>query len=115
MERKSSLRCISLEAFNLVSILFIKISWWADFVKYVMFVYTYVFCIFQGASPSNNIDAWKWKFTMLLRDKEKQELVSREKRDRHDFEQLSALASGMGLYRYHLLHLNRCFNQHIGC
>ncbi|XP_012075702.1 DExH-box ATP-dependent RNA helicase DExH5, mitochondrial isoform X2 [Jatropha curcas] len=37
---------------------------------------------------------------MLLRDKEKQELVSREKKDRHDFEQIAALASRMGLYSH---------------
>lgn len=54
----------------------------------------------QGASPSDNIDDWKRKLTMLLRDKEKQELVSREKRDRRDFEKIAALASRMGLYRY---------------
>ncbi|XP_059443862.1 DExH-box ATP-dependent RNA helicase DExH5, mitochondrial isoform X2 [Corylus avellana] len=51
-----------------------------------------------GDSPSNNVVEWKRKFTMLLRDKEKQELISREKKDRHDFEQISALASRMGLY-----------------
>lgn len=54
----------------------------------------------QGASPSDNIDDWKRKLTMLLRDKEKQELVSREKKDRRDFEKIAALASRMGLYRY---------------
>lgn len=73
----------------------------------------YVFISFhhaiQGDSPSNNVVEWKRKFTMLLRDKEKQELISREKKDRHDFEQISALASRMGLYRYLLLHQNRCF------
>ena len=37
---------------------------------------------------------------MLLRDKEKQEFVSREKKDRLNFEQISALATRMGLYRY---------------
>lgn len=47
---------------------------------------------------------------MLLRDKEKQEFVSREKKDRRDFEQISDLASRMGLYRYFLLHQSRCFN-----
>lgn len=38
--------------------------------------------------------------TTLLRSKEKQELVSRDKKDRLDFEQIAALASKMGLYRY---------------
>lgn len=36
----------------------------------------------------------------LIRDKDKQELVSREKKDRRDFEQIAALASQMGLHRY---------------
>ncbi|XP_012075701.1 DExH-box ATP-dependent RNA helicase DExH5, mitochondrial isoform X1 [Jatropha curcas] len=53
-----------------------------------------------GASFSDNIEEWKRKLTMLLRDKEKQELVSREKKDRHDFEQIAALASRMGLYSH---------------
>ncbi|XP_042981852.1 DExH-box ATP-dependent RNA helicase DExH5, mitochondrial isoform X3 [Carya illinoinensis] len=53
-----------------------------------------------GASHSNNVDEWRQKFTMLLHDKEKQELVSREKKDRHDFEHISALASRMGLYSH---------------
>ncbi|KAJ1394208.1 P-loop containing nucleoside triphosphate hydrolase [Sesbania bispinosa] len=35
---------------------------------------------------------------MLLRNKDEQEVVSREKKDRRDFEQLSALATRMGLY-----------------
>ncbi|XP_062145221.1 DExH-box ATP-dependent RNA helicase DExH5, mitochondrial [Alnus glutinosa] len=52
----------------------------------------------RGDSPSNNVVEWKRKFTMLLHDKEKQELISREKKDRHDFEQISALANRMGLY-----------------
>lgn len=37
---------------------------------------------------------------MLLHDDAKQEFVSREKKDRRDFEQIAALASRMGLYRY---------------
>lgn len=55
---------------------------------------------FQGASSSENVVAWKWKLNTLLRNKDKQELVSREKKDRRDFEQIAALASRMGLYRY---------------
>ncbi|XP_015579120.2 DExH-box ATP-dependent RNA helicase DExH5, mitochondrial isoform X2 [Ricinus communis] len=47
---------------------------------------------------STVLPEWKWKLTMLLRDKEKQELVSRDKKDRRDFDQIAALASGMGLY-----------------
>ncbi|GAB4861001.1 hypothetical protein Ancab_036161 [Ancistrocladus abbreviatus] len=49
------------------------------------------------ASTLDNIDEWKWKFTMLLRSKDEQEIVSREKKDRRDFDQLSALATRMGL------------------
>ncbi|CAN0877048.1 DExH-box ATP-dependent RNA helicase DExH5, mitochondrial [Linum grandiflorum] len=52
----------------------------------------------SGAYMSGSIEEWRWKFTMLLRDKEKKEVVSREKKDRRDFEQLAALASKMGLY-----------------
>ncbi|OVA04864.1 Helicase [Macleaya cordata] len=52
----------------------------------------------KGASTLDNIDEWKWKLTMLIRNKDEQELVSREKKDRRDFEQLAALATRMGLY-----------------
>lgn len=54
---------------------------------------------FQGTSSENFI-AWKRKLNSLLRDKDKQELVSREKKDRRDYEQIASLASSMGLYRY---------------
>lgn len=50
------------------------------------------------ASTLNNVDEWKWKLTMLLRNKGEQEVVSRERKDRRDFEQLSALSTRMGLY-----------------
>ncbi|KAF8390072.1 hypothetical protein HHK36_024593 [Tetracentron sinense] len=51
-----------------------------------------------GASTLDNIDEWKWKLTMLVRNTNEQEVVSREKKDRRDFEQLAALATRMGLY-----------------
>ncbi|KAI4347227.1 hypothetical protein L6164_008057 [Bauhinia variegata] len=51
-----------------------------------------------GVPTLENIDEWRWKLTMLLRNKDEQEVVSREKKDRRDFEQLSALATRMGLY-----------------
>ncbi|XP_061374553.1 DExH-box ATP-dependent RNA helicase DExH3 [Gastrolobium bilobum] len=51
-----------------------------------------------GDSTLENIDEWRWKLTMLLRNEDEQEVVSREKKDRRDFEQLSALATRMGLY-----------------
>ncbi|XP_023541029.1 DExH-box ATP-dependent RNA helicase DExH5, mitochondrial-like [Cucurbita pepo subsp. pepo] len=54
----------------------------------------------SGVSPAVNIDLWKRKLALLLRDKDMQEVVSREKKDRHDFEQLAALASSMGLFSH---------------
>ncbi|KAG5155920.1 hypothetical protein JHK82_013889 [Glycine max] len=51
-----------------------------------------------GDSTHENIDDWRWKLTMLMRNKDEQEAVSREKKDRRDFEQLSTLATRMGLY-----------------
>ncbi|KAL0464181.1 UNVERIFIED_CONTAM: DExH-box ATP-dependent RNA helicase DExH3 [Sesamum latifolium] len=50
------------------------------------------------ASTLDNVEEWRWKLTMLMRRKDEQEVVSREKKDRRDFEQLSALATRMGLY-----------------
>ncbi|OMO51588.1 Double-stranded RNA-binding protein [Corchorus capsularis] len=52
----------------------------------------------MGASTLDNIDEWRWKLTMLLRNEDEQEVVSRERKDRRDFEQLSALATRMGLH-----------------
>nr|XP_027114308.1 DExH-box ATP-dependent RNA helicase DExH3-like isoform X2 [Coffea arabica] len=53
----------------------------------------------QPASSSvANIDEWKWKLSMLLRNEKDQEIVSRDKRDRRDFEQISNLAKRVGLY-----------------
>lgn len=37
---------------------------------------------------------------MLLRNENDKEIVSRDKRDRRDYEQISNLATRMGLYRY---------------
>ncbi|CAM8924155.1 unnamed protein product [Rhodiola kirilowii] len=51
-----------------------------------------------GQDTLENMDSWRWKFTMLLRDNNDQELVSTEKKDRRDFEQLSGLATRMGLH-----------------
>ncbi|KAL6175637.1 hypothetical protein ACLB2K_052276 [Fragaria x ananassa] len=45
-----------------------------------------------------NIDEWRWKLTMLVRNKDEQEVVSRERKDRRDFDHLAELARGMGLY-----------------
>ncbi|CAN1796376.1 DExH-box ATP-dependent RNA helicase DExH5, mitochondrial [Linum perenne] len=52
----------------------------------------------SGNSMCDSMEEWRWKFSMFFRDKEKQEVVSRDKKDRRDFEQLAALASKMGLY-----------------
>lgn len=62
-------------------------------------------CVEQvaGQSTLDNIDNWRWRFTMLLRDDNDQELVSTDKKDRRDFEQLSALATRMGLHWYCVL------------
>lgn len=54
----------------------------------------------SGSSFADNVDQWKWKLNMLLRDKDKQELISREKKDRRDFEQIAAVANRMGLYSH---------------
>ncbi|KAK7320141.1 hypothetical protein RJT34_04875 [Clitoria ternatea] len=51
-----------------------------------------------GDSTLENLDEWRWKLTMLLRKNDEQEVVSREKKDRRDFEQLSTLATRMGLH-----------------
>ncbi|KAL6281639.1 hypothetical protein ACE6H2_018520 [Prunus campanulata] len=52
----------------------------------------------SGGSTLENIDEWRWKLTMLLRNKDEQEVMSRERKDRRDFEHLSELANRMGLY-----------------
>ncbi|XP_051119224.1 DExH-box ATP-dependent RNA helicase DExH3 isoform X2 [Andrographis paniculata] len=51
-----------------------------------------------NASTLDNVEDWRHKLTMLLRCKDEQEFISREKKDRRDFEQLSVLASRMGLH-----------------
>lgn len=55
---------------------------------------------FQGVSSSETADSWEWKLNALLRDNDKLEVISREKKDRRDFEQIATLASRMGLHRY---------------
>ena len=60
------------------------------------------FCIYlwQASSSVANIDEWKWKLSLLLRNEQEQEILSRDKRDRRDYEQISNLAKRMGLYWY---------------
>ncbi|XP_021727385.1 DExH-box ATP-dependent RNA helicase DExH3-like [Chenopodium quinoa] len=50
------------------------------------------------SSTLDNIDEWRWKLSMLLQNKDEQEVVSRERKDRRDFDQLSAMATRMGLH-----------------
>ncbi|KAK4835237.1 hypothetical protein QYF36_007185 [Acer negundo] len=52
----------------------------------------------KASSTVVNIDEWKWKLSMLLRNQTDKEIVSRDKRDRRDYEQISNLAKRMGLY-----------------
>ncbi|CAI0400616.1 unnamed protein product [Linum tenue] len=52
----------------------------------------------MSGSTLENLEDWRWKLTMLMRNKGEQEVVSREKKDRRDFQQISAVAERMGLY-----------------
>ncbi|XP_019413693.1 PREDICTED: DExH-box ATP-dependent RNA helicase DExH3 [Lupinus angustifolius] len=52
----------------------------------------------QASSTVANVDEWKWKLSMLLRSEKDQEIVSRDKKDRRDYEQIANLAKRMGLY-----------------
>ncbi|KAJ0102564.1 hypothetical protein Patl1_05807 [Pistacia atlantica] len=52
----------------------------------------------QASSTVANIDEWKWKLSVLLRNETDKEIISRDKRDRRDYEQISNLAKRMGLY-----------------
>ncbi|CAI9113481.1 OLC1v1014092C2 [Oldenlandia corymbosa var. corymbosa] len=50
------------------------------------------------ASTLDNIEEWRMRLTKLRRNEGQQELVSRERKDRRDFEHLSALATRMDLH-----------------
>ncbi|KAF5952437.1 hypothetical protein HYC85_010381 [Camellia sinensis] len=52
----------------------------------------------KASSSVANIDEWNWKLNLLLHNEKDQEIVSRDKRDRRDYEQISNLAKRMGLY-----------------
>lgn len=58
--------------------------------------------IFQGGSNSDNVEEWRWRLGMLLKNEREQEIVTRERKDRREFDQLSQLADRMGLYWYSL-------------
>ncbi|KAK1374158.1 RNA helicase [Heracleum sosnowskyi] len=51
-----------------------------------------------ASSSVANIDEWKWKLSLLLRNEKDVEIISRDKRDRRDYEQICNLAKRMGLY-----------------
>ncbi|KAI3696242.1 hypothetical protein L1987_79253 [Smallanthus sonchifolius] len=55
--------------------------------------------IYTGA-PTSDIDSWNRKLMALLYSRDEQELVSREKKDRRDYEQIAALATRMGLHSH---------------
>ncbi|KAG2262588.1 hypothetical protein Bca52824_069667 [Brassica carinata] len=52
----------------------------------------------KASSSVANVDEWKWKLGILLANDSEREIVSRDKRDRRDYEQISNLAKRMGLY-----------------
>ncbi|ONM09236.1 DEA(D/H)-box RNA helicase family protein [Zea mays] len=52
----------------------------------------------QPSSSVANIDEWRWKLSMLQRNAEEQEIISRDRRDRRDYDQIANLAKRMGLY-----------------
>ncbi|KAI4332828.1 hypothetical protein L6164_017705 [Bauhinia variegata] len=52
----------------------------------------------QASSTVANVDEWKWKLSLLSRSEKDQEIVSRDRKDRRDYEQISNLAKRMGLY-----------------
>ncbi|XP_066368016.1 DExH-box ATP-dependent RNA helicase DExH3-like isoform X2 [Miscanthus floridulus] len=56
---------------------------------------------YEDLRPSSsvaNIDEWRWKLSMLQRNVEEQEIISRDRRDRRDYDQIANLAKRMGLY-----------------
>ncbi|KAM0929565.1 hypothetical protein ACQ4PT_001604 [Festuca glaucescens] len=52
----------------------------------------------RPSSSVANIDEWRWKLNMLQRNAEEQEIISRDRRDRRDYDQIANLAKRMGLY-----------------
>ncbi|KAF3795012.1 DExH-box ATP-dependent RNA helicase [Nymphaea thermarum] len=52
----------------------------------------------DSSSTLENIDDWKWKLNMLIRNHDEQEVVSRDRKDRRDYDQIAALANRMGLH-----------------
>ncbi|VYS51691.1 unnamed protein product [Arabidopsis thaliana] len=54
----------------------------------------------EGTFHCADLDDWNKRFSMLLKDSLKQEVISREKKDRRDFDKLAALATTLGLYSH---------------
>ncbi|EMS54496.1 putative ATP-dependent RNA helicase DHX36 [Triticum urartu] len=54
----------------------------------------------RPSSSVANIDEWRWKLSMLQRNAEEQEIISRDRRDRRDYDQIANLAKRMGLYSH---------------
>lgn len=52
----------------------------------------------NACSSVANIDEWKWRLSLLLRNNEEKEIVSKDKNDRRDYEQIAALARRMSLF-----------------
>ncbi|KAF3783279.1 DExH-box ATP-dependent RNA helicase [Nymphaea thermarum] len=52
----------------------------------------------DSSSTLENIDDWKWKLNMLIRNHDEQEVVSRDRKDRRYYDQIAALANRMGLH-----------------
>lgn len=72
-------------------------------------------CLLKASSSVANIDEWKWKLSLLSRNEQDQEIVSRDKKDRRDYEQISYLANRMGLYRCSIIMSLYFFNMLIIC
>ncbi|KAM3260266.1 hypothetical protein ACQJBY_051495 [Aegilops geniculata] len=54
----------------------------------------------RPSSSVANIDEWRWKLSTLQRNAEEQEIISRDRRDRRDYDQIANLAKRMGLYSH---------------
>ncbi|CAJ1932387.1 unnamed protein product [Sphenostylis stenocarpa] len=54
----------------------------------------------SSLTSSFSSEDWKQKLSMLLNDQSTQELISRVKKDRQNFQHIEALASKMGLYSH---------------
>lgn len=60
-----------------------------------------------ACSSVTNIDEWKWRLSLLFRNNEEKEIVSKDKNDRRDYEQIAALARRMGLFRFQVSNMEK--------